>query len=185
MQRGQVIGFFVLLMFWAGAGSATAAPKLAAPPRAAETWVIISMGAELGWSKRWSDKDGRRWSRETYTQYGAATDIEQQIVLGSKGELQSFDARGSLAGADTLENFSVTQGAFVFSSPIDAGAGEMRENLSYIAYGGTLDSRILLFDAARRAPAMAVDLVPSGRMQLERLTSAPFSNGRTVRTLTA
>lgn len=180
--------FFVVMIF-ALAGLANAAPvpeaKLAKAPGDAEVWAIVSAAGEHGVSRRWTDSDGVRLSRESLNLRGFKTEIDQRIVFAPDGSVALIEVRGRVPQGDAAEKYEAAKGKFSFKSPVDNGAGPARFNLAYAAFGGTLDSTIVLVDALRRSAEASVDLLPSGRLRLEKLTTAEASNGRVVRKLTA
>lgn len=172
----------------AAANAAFAAMKesaLATAPFDAETWVIVSGAGPHGKSQRWLDKNGVRWSRESLNLRGFRTEIDQQIEFAPTGSIMRLEVRGFVPQGDAAETYGVADGKFVFKSPVDAGTGIARAGLAYTSFGGTLDSTIALVDMLRRSADGSVDLVPSGRLRLEKLTTTEVSNGRVTRTLTA
>ena len=181
-----VLAAFAVSAFWL---SADAAPvpetKLAKPPFDADTWVIVSNAGEHGRSQRWVAKDGTRWSRASLALRGFKTEIDQQIQFARDGTIARLEVRGRVPQGDAAELYSVAKGRYEFKSPVDSGTGLTRANLYYSAFGGTLDATIALVDALRRSPDATLDLLPSGRLRLEKLTTADVAGGRVARTLTA
>ncbi|MEQ1867830.1 MAG: amidohydrolase, partial [Micropepsaceae bacterium] len=176
-------------MFFVCASVAHAAPmpeaKLAKAPGDSEVWAIVSAAGEHGRSLRWTDKDGVRWSRESMNLRGFKTEIDQRIRFAPDGSVALLEVRGRVPQGDAAEKYEAANGKYSFKSPVDAGAGPARFNLAYSSFGGTLDSTIVLIDALRRSPEASVDLLPTGRLRMEKLTTAEVSNGRVARTLTA
>jgi imidazolonepropionase-like amidohydrolase len=174
-----------LLLLLATAVAHAADAKLAEPPADAETWVIVSAAGQHGQSARWTTTDGVRWSRETMSLRGFKTDVEQQQRFAPDGALVRFEVRGRTPQGDATELFAVANGKYRFKSPIDQGRGTARAGLLYSSFGGTFDSTIALLDQALRAPNRAADLLPSGRLSVEPLTTADVSKDGTTRKLTA
>lgn len=168
-----------------GSYAATPEAKLAKAPFDADTWAVVSTSTQHGQVQRWVAKDGSRWSRYSLLLRGFKTEIDQQITFAPNGAMLSLEVRGSVPQGDAAEAFRVTKGQYAFSTPVDRGSGTARDNLFYLAFGGTIDAQIALYDALRRAPDRSIDLVPSGRLTLDKLTTAEVSNGRVTRTLTA
>jgi len=176
------------LMAACGAGialGATPEAQLAQAPVDADTWIIVSMAAQHGQVKRWAAADGTRWSRQSLLLRGFKTEIDQQIKFGANGAMLSLAVRGTVPQGDATETYRVEGAKYSYRTPVDAGEGGARDNLYYIAFGGTLDARIALFDALRKTPDGSIDLAPSGRLTLEKLTTTEASSGRVTRTMTA
>lgn len=165
--------------------AATPEKDLAKPPFDAELWAIVSGAGQHGQSQRWVDKDGVRWSRESLNLRGFRTELDQQIAFAPNGSVVRLEVRGFVPQGDAAESYRVDKGSYSFKSAVDSGAGPARSNLFYSTFGGTLDATIALADALRRSPDGTIDLLPSGRLRLEQLTTAEVSNGRVARTLTA
>jgi imidazolonepropionase-like amidohydrolase len=177
---------FVAAIAAAGPAFATAKEsELAKAPFDADAWVIVSNAGPHGKSQRWVDKAGVRWSRESLNLRGFRSEVDQQIEFAPNGSIVRLEVRGFVPQGDAAETYRVTDGTFSFKSPVDAGTGVARAGLAYATFGGTLDSTIALVDMLRRSPDGSVDLVPSGRLRLERLTTTEVSNGRVTHTLTA
>ncbi|MCE9523182.1 MAG: amidohydrolase family protein [Alphaproteobacteria bacterium] len=187
MLRFRAAMMAAMVVFFVGSAAAAPVPEklLAKPAFDAETWVIVSPGGQHGQSKRWVEKDGTRWSRESMNLRGFKTEIDQRIVFAPDGTIAALEVRGSVPQGDAAESFQVAKGRFDFKSPVDRGAGPSRFNLYYAPFGGTLDATIALIDALRRTPDGSLDLLPSGRLSLETLTTSEVSNGRVTRKLTA
>ncbi len=159
--------------------------QLSHPPANAEQWSIASTSATHGHSFRWITPDGVRHSRESVLLRGFATEIDQELTLGADGALISQIVRGRTPSGDAAERFSVASGNYEFHSPVDGGSGALQAGAYYAAYGGTLDSTIAFIDALMRAPQHTMPMLPSGRAQLEPLTTHEVSNGQETKTLTA
>ncbi len=179
--------FFVSLFFVLGCVAQAATPDkdLAIPPHTADAWAIVSTAGQHGVSKRWVDKDGVRWSRESLNLRGFVTEIDQQVAFAPNGAIALLEVRGRTPQGDAAELYAVEDGKYSFKSPVDQGAGIARSNLAYAAFGGTLDALIVLTDALRRSADGTLDLLPSGRLRLEKLTTTEVYNGRVAKTLTA
>jgi imidazolonepropionase-like amidohydrolase len=175
----------IIVALLCGWPALAAAPKLAKPPLDAEVWVYVSQAGEHGRVQRWVAKDGTRWSRETSELRGFKTDIDQQIVFAPDGSIARFEVRGRTPQGDAAETYSVANGRYAFKSPVDKGEGVARSNLAYFSFGGTIDATAVLLDALRRSSDPMLDLLPSGTMRLEKLTTAEVASGRVARTLTA
>jgi imidazolonepropionase-like amidohydrolase len=182
----RVIFFVASVLLLAGAAWAGTPDKaLAQPPHNADAWAIVSSAGQHGVSKRWVVKDGTRWSRESLNLRGFQTEIDQQIVFAPIGSIARLEVRGHTPQGDAAETYEVKDGKYAFKSPVDDGAGVPRSNLYYAAFGGTVDATIALTDALRRSPDGTLDLLPSGRLRLEALTTTEVYNGRVAKTLTA
>ncbi len=182
---GVLAGFAVLALSLSAGAAPVPETKLAKPPSDADAWVIVSNAGEHGTSQRWVAKDGTRWSRESLGLRGFKTEIDQQIQFAPDGSIAKLEVRGRVPQGDAAEVYGVAKGRYEFKSPVDGGKGLARGNLSYAAFGGTLDATIALVDALRRSPDGGLDLLPSGRLRLEKLTTAEVASGRVARTLTA
>lgn len=168
-----------------GASAQVPTDQLAQPPENAERWVITSTSATHGQSFRWTTPDGVRHSRESILLRGFVTEIDQELRFAPDGSLASQTVRGVTPSGDAAESFSSSNGRYQYASPADSGEGQAAASAFYSSYGGTLDSTIALIDALRAAPGHALDLLPSGRAQLEQLTTLQISNGSQTKTLTA
>ncbi len=86
---------------------------------------------------------------------------------------------------DAAESYSVAKGQYTFQSPVDHGTGAAAPHLAYSTFGGTLESTVSVVDALLKSPDHTLDLLPSGRVHLDTLTTATVSNGKETKTLTA
>jgi hypothetical protein len=154
----------------------------------AETWVAVSTAGTHGKTWRWVAKDGSRWSRKSQLVRGFKTEIDQRITFSNqagKRSVREIRVRGTIPEGDAAEYYRVKKGRYAFKSPVDRGVGVARDDLFYTVCDGTLDATILLADALRQSPNGAIDVLPSGRLTLDKLASAQVSNGLQTRTLTA
>ncbi len=157
---------------------------LARAPVGSETWTIFGPAARFGRSQRWLATDGTRWSRDSFEERGYRLEIDQQLRFTAEGGVREMVVRGFNSSGDQAERFAVADGRFEFESPVDRGSAPMRAGSAYAAYGGTLDSTWVLIEALLRAPDQALDLLPSGRATLERLTELDVANGGRSKRLT-
>lgn len=175
---------FAALVWCVAAAGVAAEPELATPPAGAETWLIVSGAGEHGKASRWVDRDGVRWSREEQKLRGMSSDIDQELRFAADGSVVRFVVRGRVPQGDAAETYEVSNGRYTFKSPVDSGSGAVRPGLAYAPFGGTIDATIALIDALRRSPTRALDLLPSGRLTLEPLTTAEVASGGVTKRLT-
>jgi cytosine/adenosine deaminase-related metal-dependent hydrolase len=180
-----LLALAVSVFFSAAALAQTPVSELARAPEGAQTWAIVSPAGRHGTSQRWSDAQGVRWSRESILLRGFVTEVDQQLRLAADGSLAGQIVRGVTPSGDASESFSAADGRYEFRSPVDRGEGAAPTGSFYASLGGTIDSAVMLADALRAAPGRGLDLLPSGRAQLEELVTQRFSNGSETKTLTA
>lgn len=162
------------------------ADQLAKPPADAEVWSITDLaGTRHGQVSLWTTPDGTHWSRFSLNLRGFVSDIDEQNRFAPDGTLQSLIVRGSTPGGDAAESYSVKDGTYTYTSPVDHGSGKALPNLCYVAFGGTFDSFLFIVDAMRKSPTHSVELLPSGEARIEPLTTLEVSNGTEKKTLTA
>jgi len=161
--------------------------QLATPPADAKVWTLSNdNGSQIhGQMWAWTDSNGTHWSRFTLNLRGFKTDIDEQNHFAPDGSLQSLVVRGSTPSGDAAESYAVKDGNYVWTSPVDHGAGKARTDLGYVAFGGTFDSFLFIIDAMLKSPTHSIDLLPSGTGRIEPLTTATVSNGAESKTLTA
>ena len=182
-----LLGALVAALVAAPAFSQTPVEQLAKPPADAKVWTITTNGgaSRFGQVSRWTDASGTRWSRFSLNMRGFVSEVDEQIRLAPDGTLESMIIRGRTPQGDSAETYQASNGAYTWTSPVDHGAGKTRTDLEYVAFGGTFDSFLFIVDAMLRSPTHAVDLLPSGRGQIEPLTTFEVANGTEKKTLTA
>ena len=165
----------------------TPTDELAKPPADAKVWTITSSegAAQHGQVSLWTDAGGTHWSRFSLDLRGFVTEIDEQNRFAPDGSLEALIVRGKTPQGDAAESYSVKDGTYSFASPVDHGSGKARAGLDYVAFGGTFDSFIYLIDAMLKSPDHSIDLLPSGRGKIEKLTSLDVSNGTEKKALTA
>jgi cytosine/adenosine deaminase-related metal-dependent hydrolase len=167
------------------AAAAGATTPLATPPANAQTWDIVSGGRKFGLASRWTTPDGVRWARDTMSERSYNSDLEQRMRLSADGVPLSLSVRGSLPHGDAAESFSRLGGDYAYRSGADQGQGRGREGAFYVPMGGAMDSVFALVEALAKAPGHALDLIPSGRAELQPLTTLELVHDGKTRTLTA
>ncbi|HEY8696455.1 MAG TPA: amidohydrolase family protein [Rhizomicrobium sp.] len=184
MIRTLTIALFAL--FAAPAFADTPADNLATPPADAKVWSITDPGGTRhGQVSLWTAPDGTHWSRFSLNLRGFVSEVEEQNRFAPDGALQSIVVRGSTPGGDAAESYSVKDGIYTYTSPVDHGTGKARAGLDYVAFGGTFDSFLFILDDMRKSPTHTVDLLPSGQGKIEPLTTLDVANGTEKKTLTA
>jgi hypothetical protein len=180
-------GFLFGLLFVAPALAQTPADQLAKPPADAKIWTITSSegASQHGQIAIWTDADGTHWSRFSLDLRGFVSEIDEQNRFASDGTLQSLIVRGKTPQGDAAESYVVKDGTYTYTSPVDHGTGKARPGLAYVAFGGTFDSFVFLIDAMLKSPDHSIDLLPSGRGKIEKLTTLDVTNGTEKKTLTA
>jgi len=164
----------------------TPAEQLAKPPADAKVWSITDLaGTRHGQVSLWTAADGTHWSRFTINLRGFMSDVDEQNRFAPDGTLQSLIVRGSTPGGDAAESYTVKDGTYTYTSPVDHGSGNASPSLYYVAFGGTFDSFLFIVDAMRKSPTHSVNLLPSGQARIEPLTTLDITNGAQKKTLTA
>jgi hypothetical protein len=165
----------------------TSVNELASPPPDAKVWVITTDGGatRYGQVALWTDRSGAHWSRFSLSIRDFVTEIDEQNRFAADGSLQFLVIRGRTPHGDAAERYTVKDGAYTFTSPVDHGSGVAKPNLAYVAFGGTFDSLLVAIDAMLKSPSHSVDLLPSGSGSIVPLTTLEVSNGKEKRTLTA
>jgi len=164
----------------------TPADQLAKPPSDAKVWSITDLaGTRHGQVSLWTTPDGTHWSRFSLNLRGFVSEIDEQNRFAPDGTLQSMIVRGSTPGGDAAETYSVKDGTYTYTSPVDHGTGKAQPNLYYVSFGGTFDSFLFIMDALRKSPTHTVELLPSGEAKIEPLATLDVSNGAEKKTLTA
>ena len=170
----------------AAAAAGVAEAQLAKPPATgAETWEITSTGGSHGRIVRWTDADGTRWARTSLLLRGFKTEIDQQTRIGADGLPTELRIRGTTPSGDAAESFAVAGDRYTYSSPVDRGEAAVPGRFIYVPYGGMAEPTLLLAELLYRTPGRTLDLAPSGRASLSKLTTLEVSNGSETKTLTA
>ena len=161
--------------------------QLAKPPADSQVWTIISGGGKVhhGQISLWTDSTGSHWSRMSMNIRGFVTEIDEQNRFAVDGSLENLTVRGKGPDGDAAESYTVNNGTFTYTSPVDHGTGKAAPNLEYVAFGGTFDSLTFIVDALLKSPKHMVSLLPSGQAAIEPLTTLDVSNGTQKKTLTA
>ncbi len=164
----------------------TPVDQLAKPPADAKVWSVTdSAGTNHGHISLWTDAGGTHWSRVGINFRGFVSEMDEQNRFAPDGTLQSMVIRGATPSGDAAETYIVKDGAYSYTSPVDHGAGQVKPNLDYVAFGGTFDSFLFIVDAMLKSPTHSVDLLPSGQARIEPLATLDVSNGAEKKTLTA
>jgi imidazolonepropionase-like amidohydrolase len=181
------VSLFATSTFAEAPPAGTPTEQLAKPPADAKVWAITSSGgaARHGQVSLWTTPDGTHWSRYSLNLRGFVSDIDEQNRFAPDGSLQIMVIRGHTPGGDAAEIYEAKDGAYSWTSPVDRGNGKLRAGLDYVAFGGSFDSYSFIIDDLLKAPNHSLDLLPSGRAQLEPLTTLSVSNGSETKTLTA
>lgn len=164
----------------------TPVDQLAKPPADAKVWSVTnSAGTNHGHISLWTDAGGTHWSRVGINFRGFVSEMDEQNRFAPDGTLQSMVIRGATPSGDAAETYIVKDGAYSYTSPVDHGAGQVKPNLDYVAFGGTFNSFLFIVDAMLKSPTHSVDLLPSGQARIEPLATLDVSNGAEKKTLTA
>jgi len=161
--------------------------QLAKPPADAKVWTITSSGgaARHGQISLWTTPDGTHWSRMDFNLRGFVSEFDEQNRFAPDGTLASLVVRGTVPEGDAAETYSVKDGVYTWTSPVDHGTGKTVPGLDYASFGGTFDSFIFVLDDMLKSPTHSVDLLPSGRGSIAPLTTLDVTNGTEKKTLTA
>jgi len=174
---------------WALAASAviaqTPVADLAKPPANATRYPVLSSAGRHGETAVWTARDGVRWSRESINLRGQIYETDQAATLRPDGAVSRLTVRGVTPGGDAAETFTIDGGKASWRSRVDFGTKAYAPGALYMAFGGTSDARILLFEALMAAPSHRAALIPSGEARLEPLTTAFVGSAAEKRTLTA
>jgi Amidohydrolase family len=174
------------LLVLAPAAAQVPADQLAKPPADAKVWSIVDpLGTHHGQMAVWTAADGTHWSRMSMNFRGFVTEIDEQDRFAPDGTLQSMVVRGATPGGDAAETYSVTNGTYTWTSPVDHGTGTARPDLAYSAFGGTVETTAFLVETMVKSPSHSIDLLPSGHGSVEPLTTLEVTNGKERKTLTA
>jgi cytosine/adenosine deaminase-related metal-dependent hydrolase len=165
----------------------TQVDQLAKPPANATVWTITSSGgaARHGQVSMWTDASGTHWSRFSMNLRGFVSEVDEQNHFAPDGSLDSLIVRGFTPSGDAAESYTVKDGAYTYTSPVDHGAGKATGGLDYVTFGGTIDSFTFLIDDMLKSPTHSIALLPSGEGKIEPLTTLEVSNGTEKKTLTA
>ena len=159
--------------------------QLAKPPADAKVWSIVDPeGTNHGHIWLWTDAGGTHWSRQSFNLRGFISEFDEQNRFAADGTLQSLTVRGSTPGGDAGESYSVANGTYTWTSPVDHGTGAVRPGLAYAPFGGTFEAFTYLIDAMLKSPSHGIDLLPSGHASIVPLTTLEVSNGTEKKTLT-
>jgi imidazolonepropionase-like amidohydrolase len=170
----------------AASSAGTPEADLVKPPATGtETWVITSTAGTQGKVVRWAGPDGRRWARSSLLLRGFKTELDQHTTYAADGTLKAMRIRGTTPSGNAAEHFAVENGRFTYTSPVDKGEGEAKPAFFYVPYGGMLEPNLLLAEALHRAPGRTLELAPSGRATLTRLTKLDVTVAGREKTLTA
>jgi cytosine/adenosine deaminase-related metal-dependent hydrolase len=164
----------------------TPVDQLAKPPADAKVWSVTdTAGTNHGHISLWTDAGGTHWSRIGINFRGFKSEMDEQNRFAPDGTLQSLIIRGSTPSGDAAENYTVKDGVYTYTSPVDHGTGQARPDLDYVAFGGSFDSFLFIVDAMLKSPTHSVDLLPSGKARIDPLATLDVSNGTEKKTLTA
>ena len=165
----------------------TQVDQLAKPPANATVWTITSSGgaARHGQVSMWTDASGTHWSRFSMNLRGFVSEVDEQNHFAPDGSLDSLIVRGFTPSGDAAESYTVKDGAYTYTSPVDHGAGKATGGLDYVTFGGTINSFTFLIDDMLKSPTHSIALLPSGEGKIEPLTTLEVSNGTEKKTLTA
>ena len=164
----------------------TPVDQLAKPPADAKVWSITDPGGTRhGQVSLWTDTGGTHWSRFSINLRGFKSELDEQNRFDPDGTLQSLVVRGFTTSGDAAESYTVKDGVYTFTTPVDHGTGKVAPNLEYVSFGGTFDSFLFIVDAMLKSSTHSVDLLPSGRGEIAPLTTLEVSNGTQTKTLTA
>jgi imidazolonepropionase-like amidohydrolase len=166
-------------------GGAARAENLASPPENAKIFSIISSAGKHGSLRRWVDKDGTRWSRESILLRGMVTETDQQIRFDENGMIRSMSVRGMTPSGPADENFVVARNEARWTSQVDKGAVAYQSPAFYVSFGGTGDSTAAFVEALHAAPGKQLALLPSGNARLEPLTSLTVGTGKLRQSVSA
>jgi imidazolonepropionase-like amidohydrolase len=176
----------IAVLVAAPASAQTPVDQLAKPPADAKVWSFTDPGGTRhGQLSLWTDGSGTHWSRFSLNLRGFVSEVDEQNRFAPDGTLESLIVRGSTPSGDAAETYTVKDGVYSYTSPVDHGTGPAKPNLEYVAFGGTYDSFLFIIDAMLKSPTHTVDLLPSGQGKIEPLTTLEVSNGTEKKTLTA
>jgi cytosine/adenosine deaminase-related metal-dependent hydrolase len=177
----------VALMVAVPALAQTPVDQLAKPPADARVWTITTNeGTERhGQVSLWTDASGTHWSRFSLNLRGFVSEVDEQLRYAADGTVESMVIRGKTPQGDAAETYQARNGRYTWTSPVDHGAGEVRPNLEYVAFGGTFDSLLFIVDAMLKSPTHSVDLLPSGQGKIAPLTTLEVTRGSEKKQLTA
>ncbi len=175
------------VLFASGAMAETPVDQLAKPPADAKVWTLTSSNgtSRHGQVSVWTAADGTHWSRFSFNLRGFVSETDEQNRFAPDGTLSSMVIRGKTPQGDAAETYTVKDGVYTYTSPVDHGTGKAAPNLAYVAFGGTSDSFVFVIEAMLKSPDHSVNLLPSGRGTIAPLTTLEVSNGRERKTLTA
>ncbi|HEY2068862.1 MAG TPA: amidohydrolase family protein [Rhizomicrobium sp.] len=161
--------------------------QLAKAPPDAKILTLTSSAGEThhGQIAFWVDANGTHWSRMSMNMRGLVQEMDEQNRFAADGSLQSLIVRGHVPEGDAAETYTVKDGTYTFTSPVDHGTGKAVPGQEYVAFGGTFDSFIFLIEEMLRSPTHSLALLPSGHGSMSPLTTLDVTNGTEKKTLTA
>ena len=177
------------LLLLGSASAALAAPvpaaQLAKPPANAKCWTIQSTGGKHGQSCAWADADGTRHARESMNLRGQVWDIDYSGKPGADGMPADIVVRGVTPAGDAAETFAVAGATATWKSPVDGGSAAYASPSFYATFGGPFDTNAWMIEAVLASPTKSLALLPGGKVQAEKLTTATVGSGASQQTVTA
>jgi hypothetical protein len=152
----------IALLVAAPALAQTPVDQLAKPPADAKVWSITDPGGTRhGQVSLWTDASGTHWSRFSLNLRGFVSEIDEQNRFAPDGTLESMIVRGSTPSGDAAETYTVKDGVYSYTSPVDHGTGaretqsricRVRRHLRFLPLHHRRDAEIA--DAFRRSAAL-------------------------------
>ena len=104
----------------------TTADQLAKPPADAKVWTITSSGGDArhGQVSLWTDASGTHWSRFSMNLRGFVSEVDEQNHFAPDGSIDSLIVRGFTPSGDAGESYTVKNGTYTYTSPVDHGSGQ-------------------------------------------------------------
>ncbi|MGE0047111.1 MAG: amidohydrolase family protein, partial [Hyphomonadaceae bacterium] len=162
---------------------AQAPPALAEPPANSQVWSIVSTAGRHGEERIWQGADGAVYARQSLNLRGFTTEIDQRMRLDAQGHIESLVVRGTTPEGPADESFRIENGRAHWRSAVDSGDGA--PGAFYVPLGGATNAPAALVAALIADSDHAMDIFPSGRARVERLTELTVTANGQSRNLTA
>lgn len=166
-------------------GTLAAGDALAVDVRAPQSLVLIANGENVGWLKA-RFADGAYEVDYHVDNNGRGPKHHERIVPGAGGIPLAWSIAGSsLMGAQVAERYQWHDGVAEWTSQADHGRTPLPAPVLYVSNDSSPWANWTYANALLAAPGQQLDVLPSGRMQLEQAGSVALAAGDGVPALQA
>ena len=110
--------------------------QLLVPPANAAHYVVVSSAGKHGDEYMWTLPDGRIALRQSILLRGLVFEQDATMRVGADGMPSEVVVRGVTPSGDAAENFTISNGAAQWVSPVDKGSAPYSSPAFYVPQGG-------------------------------------------------